>query len=69
MVKFKFFVHCKGWKEGGYYNTHFAQDEADAKRRVAEWNKQYERNPDNRVDLISVTEITDEEFAEDYMGY
>lgn len=67
MVKFKFFVHCKGWKEGGYTNAHFALDEADAKRRVAEWNKQYE-GTDNHVDLISVTEITDEEFAEDYMG-
>lgn len=63
MVKFKFFVHCNGHKEGGYYNTHFANDETHAKSIVEEWNKKYP------VDLISVTEITDEEFAEDYMCY
>lgn len=62
MVKFKFFVHCKGYKDGGYYNTHFANDEAHAKSIVEEWNKQYS------VDLISVTEITNEEFAEDYIN-
>ena len=64
MVKFEFFVHCKGWKEGGYYNTHFAYDEEDAKRRIAEWNK-----TEQHVDLVSITEITDEEFAEDYICF
>ena len=69
MVKFKFFVHCKGYKKGGYTNTHFALNETDAKQRVAEWNKKYEGIPDTYVELISVTEITDEEFEEDYIGF
>ena len=67
MVKFKFFVHCHV-VGGGYYNTHFARDEEDAKSRIAEWNKQFE-GTDYHVDLVSVTEITNEEFAEDYIGF
>lgn len=67
MVKFKFFVHCKGVIGGGYYNTHFAKNEVDAKQRIAEWNEQY-KGTDYHVDLISITEITNEEFEEDYIG-
>ena len=61
MVKFKFFVNCA---YGGYENTHFANSAKEAKARVAEWNK------DNTgyVDLISITEISDAEFAEDFVG-
>ena len=66
MVKFKFFVHCKGHKAGGYHNTHFAENKEHAKSIVEGWNKQY---VDHHVDLISVTEITDEEFAEDYISF
>jgi hypothetical protein len=66
MVKFKFFVHCKGMVGGGYHNTHFAQDEADARQRVAEWNEKY-KGTEYHVDLVSVTEIADEEFLEDYI--
>ena len=64
MVKFKFFVHCVGWAAGGYENTHFANSAKEAKARVAEWNKD---NP-GYVDLISITEISDAEFAEDFVG-
>lgn len=63
MVKFKFFV---GWGNDGYYNSHFADDEADAKRIIEKWNRQYE-NTKYHVDLVSIKEITMEEFAEDYI--
>lgn len=67
MVKFKFFVHSKGRIGGGYSNVHFATNEEDAKQRIAEWNKQFEKDPNRSFELISITEITDEEFAEDYI--
>jgi len=62
MVKFKFFVHCN-WVNGGYENTHFARNAKDAEQTVIEWNKN-----GHTVDLLSVEEITNEEFAEDYIG-
>lgn len=65
MVKFKFFVHCSGWAAGGYENTHFANSAKEAKSRIAEWNK----NKPGSVSLISITEISDAEFAEDFVGY
>ena len=61
MVKFKFFVHCTGWADGGYENTHFANSRKEAKEIIAEWNK----NKPYSVSLISITEISDAEFAED----
>ena len=65
MVKFKFFVHCSGWSNGGYENTHFANSAKEAKSMIAEWNK----NKPGSVSLISITEISDAEFAEDFVGY
>ena len=65
MVKFKFFVHCVGWAAGGYENTHFANSTKEAKEIVAEWNK----NKNFSVSLISITEISDAEFAEDFVCY
>lgn len=65
MVKFKFFVHCSGWATGGYENTHFAENAKQAKARVAEWNK----NRPGSVSLISIEEISDAEFAEDFTGH
>ena len=65
MVKFKFFVHCSGWAAGGYENTHFANSAKEAKSMIAEWNK----NKTGSVSLISITEISDAEFAEDFVGY
>ena len=64
MVKFKFFVHCPGYVGGGYENTHFANSPKEAKTRVAEWNK----DRPGYVDLISIEEISDAEFAEDFVG-
>ena len=64
MVKFKFFVHCAGWADGGYENTHFANSHKEAKARVAEWNK----DRPGSVDLISIEEISDAEFAENFVG-
>ena len=63
MVKFKFFVHCDSWVGGGYENTHFARNSKEAEQIVKEWNKN-----GNRVDLLCVEEINNEEFAEDYIG-
>ena len=64
MIKFKFFVHCKGWAGGGYYNTHFAKSAQEAKNIISEWNTD-EFHP---VDLIAIEEISDAEFAEDFVG-
>ena len=65
MVKFKFFVHCDGWVAGGYENMHFAENGKVAKEIVSEWNK----NKPGSVSLISITEIRDAEFVEDFVGY
>lgn len=62
MVKFTFFVHCKGWKDGGYENTHFADNATEAKRTVANWNAE-----GRRTTLMSIEPISDAEFAQDYI--
>ena len=64
MVKFKFFVHCKGWVGGGYENTHFAKSAQEAKNIISEWNT----DKSHPVDLISIEEISDADFAEDFVG-
>ena len=64
MVKFKFFVHCAGWVAGGYENTHFANSAKEAKRQIEKWNA----DRPGSVSLISITEISDAEFAEDFVG-
>lgn len=63
MVKFKFFVHCAGWAAGGYENTHFAKTPAEARQQIDKWNKE---RPGS-VSLVSIAEISDAEFAEDYI--
>ena len=65
MVKFKFFVHCDGWTSGGYENTHFANSTKEAKEIVSKWNK----NSPCSVSLISIEEISNAEFAQDFVGY
>ena len=62
MVRFKFFVHCAGWKDGGYENMHFADTATDAKRIVANWNAE-----GIRTTLLSVEPINDADFAADYI--
>lgn len=64
MVKFEFFVHCDGWKDGGYYNTHFARNKTEAKRVINEWREKYKNV---NIDLISIEKITNK-FAKDYIG-
>jgi hypothetical protein len=66
MVKFKFFVSCNGWKDGGYENTHFAKSEKDAEKIVADWNKEY---GENRVKILEIKPISIQEFREDYTGF
>ena len=65
MVKFKFFVHCDGWTSGGYENTHFSNSTKEAKEIVSNWNK----NSPCSVSLISIEEISNAEFAQDFVGY
>jgi hypothetical protein len=62
MVRFKFFVHCTGWKDGGYENTHYAETAKDAERIVANWNAE-----GRRTTLLSIEPISDAEFAQDYI--
>lgn len=64
MVKFKFFVHCKSWIGGGYENTHFAESAQEAKNIISEWST----DKSHPVDLISIEEISDADFAEDFVG-
>lgn len=62
MVRFKFFVHCTGWKDGGYENTHFADTATEAKRIIANWNAD-----GNHTTLLSIEPISDADFAADYI--
>ncbi len=68
MYRFKFFVHCKGWADDGYENSHFAETKTQAKATVDCWNREYEqRGVSTRVSLLSIEEISDDEFAADYI--
>lgn len=68
MYRFKFFVHCKGWAAGGYENSHFAETEAQAKATVDRWNREYEqKGAGARVSLLSIEEISNDEFTADYI--
>lgn len=58
MVKLKFFVHCKGWKNGGYENTHYFQTEAEARS----WAQA------EGVEVRSLEAVSQEEFSENFMG-
>ena len=62
MVRFKFFVHCAGWKDGGYENTHFASTASEARRIVKNWNSE-----GIRTTLLSVETISGADFAADYI--
>lgn len=64
MVKFKFFVHCGGVPGGGYENAHFASNAKEAHRIIDGWNF---KNPGS-VSLISISEISHDEFLEDFVG-
>ena len=63
MVKFKFFVHCASWSNGGYENVHYAETEQQARDIIERWNAD-SRSP---VSLISIETVSDEEFARDYI--
>ena len=68
MYRFKFFVHCKGWAAGGYENTHFAETAAQVRETIDRWNSEYkQKGTDAHVSLLSVEEISDAEFAADYI--
>lgn len=59
MFKLRFFVHCEGWKYGGYKNVqYFTTAEA-----AEDWLK---RN--SYCEKLSLEKVTLVEFEEDYIG-
>ena len=66
MVKFRFWVPAKGWAAGGYENAHFANDAKQAHQIVDHWNEG--KAEEDKVVIREIKEITEEEFAEDYIG-
>lgn len=58
MIKLVFFVHCEGWINGGYENTHYFETEKQAR----EWADR------NGVDIRHIEAVSQEEFSTDYMG-
>lgn len=69
VIRYKFFVHCSGWANGGYTNTDFALSEAEAKKRIEESNLRYKKaGVECHLSLLSMEQISNEEFAEDYLG-
>lgn len=69
MVKLTFFVHCTGWKEGGYENVHYFETEKEARDYIKRDNERLkEIKSDCYVSIVKIEEVSLEEFAEDYMG-
>ena len=65
MIKYKYFVHLEGWSDGGFEDTSFAINEAEARNTIATINDEYEKNGKKcRVAFISFEEITDPQFVE-----
>lgn len=58
MIKLVFFVHCNGWKNGGYQNTHYFKTEKQARQWAQE----------NNVKIIKLEKVSFSEFADDFMG-
>lgn len=58
MYYLKFFVSCKGWATGGYENVQYFETAEDAKR----WANA------RKVKILELREVSDSEFAEDYIG-
>lgn len=58
MVRLNFFVHCKGWENGGYENTHYFQTENEARNWAAA----------EGVEVRSIESVSQMEFSEDFMG-
>lgn len=59
MIKLKFFVHCRGWADGGYENTTYFTSVAEARSWLS-------KNPD--CEMISIKKVTAKESAKDYIG-
>ena len=57
MIKLVFYVQCKGWKNGGYQNTHYFQTEAEARN----WAQA------KGVKIRSLEIVSQEEFLVDFM--
>lgn len=66
MFKYIYFVKCPGWKAGGYRNAGFAKTKADIKKHIQQANERY-AGTECSVSLLKVIEISDAEFAKDYI--
>lgn len=58
MIKLVFYVQCKGWKNGGYQNTHYFQTEAEARS----WAQA------KGVKIRSLEIVSQKEFSADFIG-
>lgn len=58
MYKIEFFVSCNGWNNGGYYNAQYFK----TKKNAIEWATI------KNVKIISIVKISEDEFAEDFIG-
>lgn len=59
VIKVLIFVHCEGWKTGGYQNTLYFYN----KKQMKEWLAE---NDD--VEALKIEEVTLEQFSEDYIS-
>ena len=58
VIQLDYFVHCSGWKSGGYENRSFFPN----KKAAREW-----LNENNNCSLINMEEISLEQFLSDYI--
>lgn len=58
MVKLRFFVHCEGWKNGGYENIHYFHTEKEAKEWADKWADK----------IINIEAVSYADYMIDFMG-
>lgn len=59
--KLRFFVHCNGWKEGGYTNAHYFPDRDEAMTWLT-------NHKPGEVSLVSLERVSMEYFLDDWTG-
>lgn len=58
MLKVKIWVHASGWAAGGYENALYFKTHD----QINDWHKKHPH-----VDVLSIEEVSEEAFAEDYI--
>ena len=56
MIKYKYFVHLEGWSDGGFEDTSFAINEAEARNTIATINDEYGKNG-KKIELHKKEEV------------